>query len=553
MALFGKKNDVVAIDIGSNSIKMVQLANNNGQYSLVRWAKENLAAETIVDGSIMNTGEVIDVIKKLTQSSSTKNVVVSVSGNAVIIKRITLQAMSMDELEEQIKWEAEQYIPFDINDVNIDVHILEGAHPDPSQMDVLLVAARRDLINENLSLLQQSGLTPAIVDVDAFALANMFKVNYPDLNEMGTVALVNVGHNSVNVHVLKDGISVFTRDLTSGGGAFTEELQRALTISYEEAEKLKVGDDENPITLEVEQILSTAADTLAGEIRSTLEFYLSTSTDGLIDRILLSGGAARTPRFSNTLYQQTKIPVEEADPFRNVLIDGPDITVDVLEDMASQFGIAVGLGMRAADGQVFGDNIGINLFPKRYSRRQQAIIDELQSVGFGLFLVFLLCFTINLAFGMQVDSVQSVNNELKSQIENNKKTVDKVKLLQSEKKLLEEKLNAIEDLKLKKIGPVRLLDELSINCPDKLQMTSLSETNGKVKLTGVAASSPDISKFMSQIEQSVFFDTVVLHTIEQVEQDGIKLKEFSITTDFLVPSIAENQDAKEKSKKGGRR
>ena len=152
MGLFGNNKDVVAIDIGSNSIKMVQLSKNGPQYSLVRWAKEELASETIVDGSIMNTGEIIDVIKRLTKSSNTKNVVVSVSGNAVIIKRITLQAMSMDELEEQIKWEAEQYIPFDINDVNIDVHILEGAHPDPSQMDVLLVAARRDLINENLSL-----------------------------------------------------------------------------------------------------------------------------------------------------------------------------------------------------------------------------------------------------------------------------------------------------------------------------------------------------------------------------------------------------------------
>ena len=549
MGLFGKNNDVVAIDIGSNSIKMVQLSKNGPQYSLVRWGKEELAAETIVDGSIMNTGEIIDVIKRLTKSSNTNNVVVSVSGNAVIIKRITLQAMSMDELEEQIKWEAEQYIPFDINDVNIDVHILEGAHPDPSQMDVLLVAARRDLINENLSLLQQSGLSPCVVDVDAFAIANMFKVNYPELNDMGTVALVNVGHNTVNIHVLRDGISVFTRDLTSGGGAFTEELQRALTISNEEAEKLKIGDDDNPMTLEVEQILASAAESLANEIRSTLDFYLSTSMDGVIDRILLSGGAARTPRFAAALYNQTRIAVEEADPFRSIMIDGPDVTSDVLEDVAPQFSIAVGLGIRAASGLVDGDQIGVNLFPKRYSRRQQAILSELQSVGVVLLAVVLVCFAIQLGFGFQVDKVRSVNNELQTKIEQNKKTVNTVKTLEKEKKLLKEKLNAIEDLKLKKVGPVRLLDELAINCPDKLQITSLAETNGKVKLTGVAASSPDISKFMSNIEQSDFFDMVVLHTIEQVEQDGIKLKEFSITTDFIVPGVAQ----KEEGKKGGKR
>ncbi len=549
MGLFGNNKDVVAVDIGSNSIKMVQLSKNGSQYSLVRWGKEELAAETIVDGSIMNTGEIIDVIKRLTNATNTKNVVVSVSGNAVIIKRITLQAMSMDELEEQIKWEAEQYIPFDINDVNIDVHILEGAHPDPSQMDVLLVAARRDLINENLSLLQQAGLTPSVVDVDAFAIANMFKVNYPELNDMGTVALVNVGHNTVNIHVLRDGISVFTRDLSSGGAAFTEELQRALTISNEEAEKLKVGDDDNPMTLEVEQILASAADALANEIRSTLDFYLSTSMDGVIDRILLSGGAARTPRFAAALYNQTRIAVEEVDPFRNVMIDGPDVTTDVLDELAPQFAIAVGLGVRTADGMVEGDAIGVNLFPKRYSRRQQAILGELQNVGVVLFAVVLLCAAIQIGFGLQVDKVKSVNNTLQAKIEENKKTVNQVKTLESEKKLLQEKLNAIEDLKLKKVGPVRLLDELAINCPDKLQLTSLSETNGKVKLTGVAASSPDISKFMSNIEQSEFFDMVVLHTIEQVEQDGIKLKEFSITTDFVVPGLAQKKD----EKKGGKR
>ena len=549
MGLFGKNKDVVAIDIGSNSIKMVQLSKSGPQYSLVRWAKEELASETIVDGSIMNTGEIIDVIKRLTKSSSTKNVVVSVSGNAVIIKRITLQAMSMDELEEQIKWEAEQYIPFDINDVNIDVHILEGAHPDPSQMDVLLVAARRDLINENLSLLQQSGLSPCVVDVDAFAIANMFKVNYPELNDIGTIALVNVGHNSVNIHVLRDGISVFTRDLTSGGGTFTEELQRALTISNEEAEKLKIGDDDNPMTQEVEQILASAADALVNEIRSTLDFYLSTSMDGVIDRILLSGGAARTPRLATALYNQTRIAVEEADPFRRIMHEGPDVTSDVLEELAPQFAIAVGLGVRASDGLVDGDQIGVNLFPKRYSRRQQAILGELQGVGVVLLAVAMICAAVHIGFGFQVDKVRGENNSLQTKIEQNKKTVNKVKNLEKEKKLLKEKLNAIEDLKLKKVGPVRLLDELAINCPDKLQITSLAETNGKVKLTGVAASSPDISKFMSNIEQSDFFDMVVLHTIEQVEQDGIKLKEFSITTDFIVPGVAQ----KEEPKKGGKR
>lgn len=553
MSLFSKNTDVVAIDIGSNSVKMVQLAKvpSSNQFRLVRWAKEELPPETIVDGSIMNTGAVVDVIRSLTQSSKTKNVVASVSGNAVIIKRITLQSMTMDELEEQIKWEAEQYIPFDINDVNIDVHILEGAHPDPSQMDVLLVAARRDLVNENLSLLQQAGLSPVVMDVDSFAMANMFKANYPDLNEMGVVALVNVGHSSVNIHVLRDGISVFTRDLNNGGMSFTEELQRALTISFEDAEKLKIGDDDNPNTYEIEQILANAADNLASDIRNTLDFYLSTSSDGVIDRILLSGGAARTPKFAAALQNQTRIPVEEADPFRQVIIDGPDVTSDILEEVAPQFAVAMGLATRSAELKVEGDTIAVNLLPKKYSRRQQAIFSELRTTGAILFGVVALCVISQMFVGYQVDTVQSTNNYLQNELDNKNKEVQRVKVLQGEKKLLQQKLDAIKDLKLKKVGPVRMLDELAINCPDKLQITTLSETGGRVKLEGVAASSPDISKFMSNLEKSEFFDEVLLNTIEQVDQDGVKLKAFSITTRLIVPSIADAKQANKKNDQKG--
>ena len=554
MSLFQKKSEVVAIDIGSNSVKMVQLERDQtGRYRLVSWGKEELASDTIVDGSVMNTGAVVDVIKSLSaKSGKTKNVVASIAGNSVIIKRITLQSMSMEELEEQIKWEAEQYIPFDINDVNIDVQILEGAHPDPSQMDVLLVAARRDLVNENMSLFQQSGLSPTVMDIDSFALANMFKVNYPELDDRGVVALVNVGDNSINIHVLRDGISVFTRDLSNGGRTFTEELQRNLTISFEEAERLKIGDDDNPITYEIEQVLADAADSLASDIRNTLDFYLSTSMDGIIDRILLTGGASQTPRFKEALYRQSGIPVEYADPFRNIIVDEREFKPDFLEEIASQFSVAIGLAIRTSSVQDQEEYIAINLMAKKYNRRQQAVIDELKFSMLALGVIFVLCAGFQLFLGAQVSAVESDTLRLQQQIKNNNKEVEKVKVLKAEKELLKEKLSAINDLKLKKVGPVRMLDELAINCPDKLQLTSLSETDGRVKLAGVAASSPDISKFMANLENSDFFDEVVLNTIEQIEQDGVKLKEFSFTTRFVVPNL-EQQAPPKKRKKGGKR
>ena len=553
MSLFQKNTEVVAIDIGSNSIKMIQLERDQtGRYRLVSWGMEELASDTIVDGSVMNTGAVVDVIKNLSaKSGKIKNVVASIAGNSVIIKRITLQSMSMEELEEQIKWEAEQYIPFDINDVNIDVQILDGAHPDPSQMDVLLVAARRDLVNENMSLFQQSGLSPVVMDIDSFALANMFKINYPELDDRGVIALVNVGDNSVNIHILRDGISVFTRDLSVGGRNFTEELQRNLTISFEEAERLKIGDDENPITFEIEQVLADAADGLAADIRNTLDFFLSTSMDGVIDRILLTGGASQTPRFKEALARQSGIPVEFADPFRNIIVDEREFKADFLEEIAPQFAIAIGLAVRTASVQDQDEFIAINLMAKKYNRRQQAVIDELRISGLIFAAILLLCIGFQVVLGSEVSNVETETLRLQQQIKNNNKEVEKVKHLKEEKELLKEKLSAINDLKLKKVGPVRMLDELAINCPDKLQLTSLSETDGRVKLAGVAASSPDISKFMSNLENSAFFDEVVLNTIEQVEQNGVKLKEFSFTTRFVVPKLAEKQVAQKDDKDKG--
>ena len=195
----------VAIDIGSNSIKLIQLepSSKGGPWRLVSHGMTTLPPESIVDGQVMNTSAIVESIGSLITEKGikAKNITASVSGNAVIIKRITLPMMTIDELEESIQWEAEQYIPFDINDVNIDVKILENSEfMDSSQMEVLLVAARRDLVNERMSLIQQSGFKPFIMDVDAFAVANMFEYCYEDLQ--GTIALVNVGSSSVNINIL---------------------------------------------------------------------------------------------------------------------------------------------------------------------------------------------------------------------------------------------------------------------------------------------------------------------------------------------------------------
>lgn len=352
MALFSRRRPLIGLDIGSSHIKLMELEHDTrgGQPRLANFGMVQLPPEAIVDGAVMNTNVIVDAIRELVQKNRVKAkfVAASVSGNAVIIKRINLPQMTVDELEESIQWEAEQYIPFDINDVNIDVQILEGASEDPGQMEVLLVAARKELVNEYQALIQQAGLRPAIVDVDAFAVANMYELNYVEEGE--AVALVNIGASNVNIHVLRGGVSAFTRDISAGGRQFTEEIQRTLNISYEQAEAMKVGGgdtDERAVVPEViERVLASVGENLATEVQRSLDFYLSTSAEGTLDRVLLSGGAARTPGLARAISQQTGLPTEVADPFRRIQIDERAFNPAFLNDVGPQAAVVVGLAMR---------------------------------------------------------------------------------------------------------------------------------------------------------------------------------------------------------------
>src|SRR3989440_8334070 len=241
-----KSKLALGLDIGSSSVKLSQLKDAKGGFSLNAFGVSPLPPEAIVDGALMNNGAIVDAIKQLVGQFKLKNreVAIGVSGHSVIIKKISMPRMSQEELEESIQWEAEQYIPFDVKDVNIDVQILTPADQDTGtgQMDVLLVAAKKDMINDYTSVVSEAGLAPVVVDVDAFAVQNAFEVNY-EAPRSETVVLVNAGASVCNINVLANGLTTFTRDVTIGGNQFTEEIQKQLNVSYDEAEKLKVGGD----------------------------------------------------------------------------------------------------------------------------------------------------------------------------------------------------------------------------------------------------------------------------------------------------------------------
>ncbi|MBI3802865.1 MAG: type IV pilus assembly protein PilM [Nitrospirae bacterium] len=347
---FSKKRDLIGLDIGSGAIKLVQLKETAKGYQLQKFGVKPLDSELIVDGTIMDAGRVVSAIKELLeeQAVKTKDVAVSVSGHSVIVKKISLPAMTEEELEESIKWEAEQYIPFDINDVNIDFHILGTADPQESkeQMAVLLVAVKKDKLTEYTTLVTEAGLNPVIVDVDAFTLENMYGVNY-DLREGEVVALVNIGASVMNINVLKGGTFAFTRDISIGGNRYNETIQREFNLSYEQAEKAKRGEAVEGVD---PQALSTIITNLNAEIASevirSFDYFKTTSTNENIDRILLSGGASKLPDFLSQLAEKSGIPVEMTNPFHKVDIPKKLFDLDYIQEVAPLAAVGMGLAIR---------------------------------------------------------------------------------------------------------------------------------------------------------------------------------------------------------------
>jgi len=349
MALFGgKSRQLVGLDIGSASIKAVELKQTKAGYELVSFGTEHLAPDTVVDGAIMDAPQVANAISKIfdAQRVKTKNVATSVSGHSVIVKRVPLPLMTEEELYDRIPSEASQHIPFDIADVNLSYQLLESMD---SQMDVLLVAVKKDKILNHTNVLAQAGKTPVVVDIDAFALQNCFEVNYePDAGQ--TVALLNIGASVMNINIVRGGVPLFTRDVSVGGNQYTDALQKELDLSFEDAERLKKGDSLPSVTDEQkQQILRSVSDILTLEIQKTFDFFRATASGENIQRIVVAGGTARVPGLVDLLREEFAMPVEELNPFRRVQVNPGRHSDDQIRDMSPRLAIAVGLALRSFD------------------------------------------------------------------------------------------------------------------------------------------------------------------------------------------------------------
>lgn len=343
---------VVGIDIGSSCVKAIELRRSGDGYQLSRLGRAALPSEAIVQGAFLNTGAIVDAIREAVSAAGirAKDVATAISGHSVIVKKITVQQMTREALEESIKWEAEQYIPFDVNEVNLDFQILDTARVE-GQMDVLLVAAKKDLLDDYVQVISEAGFTAQIVDVAGFAVENAWEANTESQGE-DVIALANIGSQTSNINVVAHGVPVFTRDVALGGNLYTEEIQKTLGISFEEAEKIKIGEadvrSQDVVPKEVEEAMRQVTSQIVGEIARSLEFYAATAEDGGISRIVLSGGSAKVSGLAAAFEERMDVPVEVMSAVSRVQV-ADSVDSKLIEDMGPALAVGVGLAMRRLD------------------------------------------------------------------------------------------------------------------------------------------------------------------------------------------------------------
>lgn len=339
----------VGLDIGSHAIKICELAETGKGYQLLTLGSVRIPPDSVEDGALQDPVAVGKAITALVKNLKIKNkkVAISISGYSVIVKKINLAVMTEQELEKHIHTEAEQYIPFDIDEVYLDFQDLKTSTREEERTDVMLVAAKKDVVDGYLTMLRNAGLQPVVVDVDAFALENAFAAS------SGTeenVALIDIGASKMNINIVSRGSSVLARDVILGGRQLSEQIQNRFDLSFEEAEGLKTGEipaGEKQETLE--EIFASTCSQWITEVKRAIDFFYSSNPEESIARIVLSGGGARISGLADLFREETGIPVEVFNPFHRAVIDQKKINPDYLDRIAPEMTLAAGLATRPVE------------------------------------------------------------------------------------------------------------------------------------------------------------------------------------------------------------
>lgn len=350
--MFGKPKakPLVGLDLGSSSVKAVELKKKGSDYELVNLGMEALGQDTVVDGAIMDALSVSQAIDNIFKGNKIKinDVATAVSGHSVIVKKINVAAASEVEVMNAVDYEAQQHIPFDISDVFKDYQIL-GLDPAGTGYEVMLVAVKREKVLNHTNVLSQAGKTAAVLDIDAFALQNAFEANYEPPPEL-MVALLNVGASIMNINIVRGGVPLFTRDVSVGGNQYTDTLQKELDLSFEDAEKLKQGQDLPNVTADQKSPhIRSVTEILLLEIQKTFDFFRQTASTENIQQIYVAGGTARIEGLVEALKEEFGVAVEVLNPFRKVSVNSSRFDANYVNDIAPRMTVAMGLALRSFD------------------------------------------------------------------------------------------------------------------------------------------------------------------------------------------------------------
>ena len=355
-----EKTPLLAVDIGTHSVKLAQISGSKNNFELMNFSIMPLKEGCIVDGVIQQPDEVVDTLEKMikVEKIDTKYAVASIAGEAVIIKKIRVPLMTEDELAENIKKEAEQYIPFDIDDVSIDFQILNtkdsGSDEDQKEgtMEILLVAVQRDIIDSRIDILYDAGLRPAIIDLDVFAMVNAFELG-ADLNarEQEAIAVIDLGESFTHLNIMQSGLTAYTRDIPFGGSQCTSKLMSKFDLPYKKIAKLKLGVIPPEIKSEdVVEVIVKSFDKILNEVQKSFEFF-STTSNNQVDRVLLTGGGALINGVDGLFSHHLETPVEILNPMKAIKVNKRKFDQDAIEAMGPLSTVAIGLAARRFDYQ----------------------------------------------------------------------------------------------------------------------------------------------------------------------------------------------------------
>lgn len=558
---------LVGVDIGATSIKVCQLKETRKGYSLVKLGYHPLEPQTIVDRHVMNSQAVVDALVRTFQRAKIrqKEVALSVSGQSVISRKITVPIMTTAELDEQIQWEAENHIPFDIKDVNVDYEILRR-RPEAGQMDLLLVAAKRDELNDYVQILRQAKLKPVVVDIDAFTIQNLFVYNR-GISPDQTYAIINVGATQASINIISRGVSAFTRDIANGGNYLTEQIIKQLGVPYEQAEELKIqaatAHAASALPAKLHEVVDQVCDTIAGEIQRSLDFFLATSGEERIGRVFLTGGTANLAQLAAAIERRSRVAVEVVQPIERVAVEGKDVDRQLLEQRSAQLAVALGLAMRKSkEKRGHGNTLRVNLMPHAAERRSAPESSQMWLLAV-MAIVALEIAGLFFFHQTREDKLTDINNQvndLQDQIDSINALVKDHAKVKGELTQLRAREDAIAKLQQSRRGPTGPLLELSkvlttgsgpTADPEELKLrqennpldvynplwdtrrvwlTSFNEGERNVIIGGLARDSGDVYEFSQRLKLSQYFDDVRPLKGDEVEsgKDKVQLIQFEL-------------------------